>query len=188
MRGLTYEAEMAERTESEPSFPEELGSFQVTLFMLGQPSSPQETSTGTCSRRAVGVEHIFIPSAGRSDSSESRNSLMLKVAAHALQVEGGSLENVQDEGLLGKTLVALQDSSPEYKGVPQLTNELHERNLIEGVTLEQTTAVIRLGGSFDSLEPCVRGGIRMQLEETARQFSFVNAVKLVSGQAVSLEE
>lgn len=188
MRGLTYEAEMAERQEAEPSLPQKAVASQVTLFLLDQPADPQADPETGCAKGTVGVDVSLPSSADSTNRSDPRNNLMLKAAAHVLESEGGSLEGVYNQGLLGKAMVALQDFSPVEEDVPRLGNELYERNLVEGVTLDQMTAVIRLGEGFETLETCIRERITAQLEKTASQFSFVNSVKLAFGRAAPAEE
>lgn len=178
MRGLTYDAEMAERRESEPSSPEGFSHTEAKLFFIDLENSNQMPSTTGCNGRAVGVNHAF-ESLGSSGSDSQQETLMLKAAAHVLQEEGGSIQDVEDEGILGKTLFTLQETSPEDEGFPRLANELYGRNLVEGVKLDQATAVIELSEGFESFEPCVRERISVQLEKTAKQFSFVSSVKLI---------
>ena len=172
IRALTIEAEMAERGDDAAASGGSPGSREIMLFLA------DEQRTADCGR-VEGVAHTLGPARGGSADGSSRNDLLSRAIAHVLEQEGGSLQHVEDEGLLSRALIALQAYAPQENGPPPLTNELYGRYLVGEVDLDRGTATIQLRENLDSLDSCQSERITRQLEETAKQFSSVTAVRLV---------
>lgn len=176
IRTLTLEREMARWNKGGPASPIVDPTPGVRLFVLGANGSAAETGRTACGRPVVGVDYTM-PDMGGGDG---QSSLMRRVAAHVSREEGGTPPSLTNQGLLNRTLLALQSYSPEDEGSPHLSNELYGRWIIKSVSLEQTTAVVHLTGDLVALQGCSADAIKAQLEETAAQFSFVGAVELVT--------
>jgi len=167
IRALTIEAELAERRD-DPAPPGIAVSREVLLFLA------REQAAASCGR----VESVAytLESAGANSAG---NTMMSWAIAHMLEQEGGTPQDVEDESVLARTLVSLQTYNPEQRGLSHLTNELYGMYIVGEIKLDQGIATIRLREDPGSLERCRAERITGQLEETAKQFAFVNDVRLM---------
>lgn len=181
IRALTIEAEMAERSDDSASPGSVSGGREVMLFLA------EERESTDCGG-VEGVTYTLGSAGGSSKDRAPGNDLLSRAVAHVLELEGGSLPQVEDEALLAQALVSLQSYDPKEKGPSGLTNELYGRYLVGGIDLDRGTAIIQLLERLDSLQSCQAERIRKQLEATAKQFSYVTAVRLVFNPGSSPEE
>lgn len=167
IRALTIEAELAERRD-DPAPPGIAASREVLLFLA------RELAAAGCGR----VESVAytLESAGANSAG---NTMMSRAIAHMLEQEGGTPQGVEDASVLARTLVSLQTYNPEQRGPSHLTNELYGMYIVGEIKLDQGVATIRLREDTGSLERCRAERITGQLEETAKQFAFVNDVRLM---------
>jgi hypothetical protein len=85
----------------------------------------------------------------------------------------------ETEGVLRAALSELLSIDEQYYGQSGLYNALYQSDLqVEDVAIESGTAVIELSGSLMLAGECDNPRVKAQIEETALQFSTVQAVSV----------